>query len=272
MTAELHDTLQLVRRIEAGGPPLAIAIDARDRVFQAVLGHGDKVANAQSHYFAGGERLLQQVRDLLAGLDVVLADAQRLLEVGAGHGRLTRHLARVVDPSRITAADADRQALEFQATQLGVATAPLDAAPADGVLPDRYDLILAPTFLGHVPEALFGPWIGRLYDALADGGTLLFGACGAAGLPVDHAMPESGILHVPAGHPRMPGAPEGVTYVSAQHVADVVRERTGQALALAAERGLFNIQDAYAVRKPAPAHIAGHGGGDHARRDTTHPR
>jgi SAM-dependent methyltransferase len=252
MTVDLRDTLETVRRIEDGGPPLATAIHPEDGMFQCVLDQDGTPDNPQSQYFAGGERMLAGLRDMLAQLDVELEDTPRLLEFACGHGHFTRHLVRVLDPSRITVCDLHHAAVDFQVDTFGVTGVYSPPAPEDLVFPERYDLVFAASLFGHLPDASFGRWLGRLYDALDDGGTLVFSTHGPGCLPGDQAFPEGGLVHQAASEGRTrPADDRGTTYVTPAFVADVVRERTGQDLALEVERGLFPTQDVYAVRKPA---------------------
>jgi SAM-dependent methyltransferase len=261
MTSDLRDTLKVVRRIEAGGPPLVTAIHPEDEMFLYVLDYAEKLDNPQSHYFAGGERMLNRLRDLLAQLGLTLEDTPRFLEFACGYGRFTRHLVRVLDPSRITVCDLYHQAVDFQRDKFGVEGVYSQLQPEDLELPGKYDLIFVASLFSHLPDALFGGWLERLYDALDDGGTLLFSTHGPSCLPADRVFPERGILYHKASESRTHSADDyGTSYVTPKYVADVVRERTGQDVALEVERGLFNIQDVYAVRKPVATHSGRHGG------------
>lgn len=252
MSSDLRDTLRVVRRIEAGGAPLVTAIHPEDEMFLYILDWPDGLDNPQSHYFSGGERMLGRLRDLLAKLDLELADTPRFLEFACGYGRFTRHLVRVLDPSRITVCDLYTQAVDFQRERFGVTGVYSELVPEDLVLPGRYDLIFVASLFSHLPDALFGRWLQRLYDALDDGGTLLFSTHGPSCLPEGHEMPERGILYHKDSESRTHSTDDyGTSYVTPQYVAAVMRERTGQDVALEVERGLFNIQDVYAVRKPA---------------------
>jgi SAM-dependent methyltransferase len=260
MTSDLRNTLEVVRRIEAGGPPLITAIHPEDEMFLYVLDRQDKLDNPQSHYFAGGERMLARLRDLLAQLDLKLEDTSRFLEFACGYGRFTRHLVRVLDPSRITVCDLYHQAVDFQRERFGVEGVYSELQPEDLVLPGKYDLIFVASLFSHLPDSHFGPWLEKLYDALEPGGTLLFSTHGPGCLPAGRVIPERGILYQQASESRTHSPDDyGTSYVTPRYVADIVRERTGQAVALEVERGLFKIQDVYAVRKPAAARSGSNG-------------
>ena len=254
MSSDLRDTLKVVRRIEAGGPPLITAIHPEDEMFLYVLDYADKLDNPQSHYFAGGERMLARLRDLLGQLDLRLEDTRSFLEFACGYGRFTRHLVRVLDPKRITGCDLYAQAVDFQRERFGVEGVYSELVPEDLALPGKYELIFVASLFSHLPDGVFGRWFKVLYDALEPGGTLLFSTHGPSCLPADRVFPERGILYHKASESRTHSADDyGTSYVTPQYVADVVREHSGQDIALAVERGIFNIQDVYAVRKPADA-------------------
>ncbi|MGH8029020.1 MAG: class I SAM-dependent methyltransferase [Arenimonas sp.] len=250
-TTAFQDTLALVKRLEGGGPRMVTAIHPEDEMFLYVLDHPERAPNPQTHYFSGGERMLTRLHDLLGKLDLKLADTRRFLEFACGYGRFTRHLVRVLPPSRITVSDLSHKAVDFQRATFGVKGVYSHLSPDDVKFADQFDLIFVASLFSHLPDAAFGAWVRRLYDALDEGGTLLFSTHGPSCLPADVAMPERGIIYHKASESRTHSADDyGTSYVTEEYVAQSVREHTGQDVALRVERGLFNIQDVYAVRKP----------------------
>jgi SAM-dependent methyltransferase len=110
---------------------------------------------------------------LLAALE--LAPGERVADVGAGRGYLTRRLAAAVGPrGRVVATDIDRAQLAALTDGAIGGAAPIETrlvGPDDpGLEPGRYDLIL----LSEVDHLLAdrARFLGRLARALAPGGRL----------------------------------------------------------------------------------------------------
>lgn len=259
MSAQLRETLQLVRAIEAGGPPLITTIHPEDEMLLYVLNQPELVPNPLAQYFKGGQLMLAKLREWLGMLDIELADVRQFLDFACGYGRFTRHLVRVIDPSCITVSDIYCKAVDFQCETFGVTGVYSHVSPEAVTFPVRYDIIFVASLFSHLPDHTFGRWLKKLYDALDEGGTLLFSTHGPSCLPEGVAMPDHGIIFHKLSESLTHSAEDyGTTYVTEDYVARVASEQTGQAIALRVERGLYRIQDVYAVRKPpadaAPEH------------------
>lgn len=146
--------------------------------------------------------LLEQVSDpstmsVLARLGVRLG--WRCLDVGAGHGSISRRLAEIVGPEgRVVAADIDLSHLDTGGYD-NVSMRELDVAADD--LGGPYDLVHARHLLVHVPNAELV--VRRLVTALAPGGRLV-----AADAVLD---PDPPIGEAPRGVPQVRRSLDGRT-------------------------------------------------------------
>src|SRR5262249_1577136 len=70
-------------------------------------------------YVRGGECALRNIEESLARSELGWSDVGAFLDFPCGYGRVIRHLVNRVQPSKVTAADADPQATRFCASEFG---------------------------------------------------------------------------------------------------------------------------------------------------------
>lgn len=156
----------------------------------------------------------REVAEAEAALDA-FAPRGEVLELAAGTGNWTRHLARHAD--RLTAVDGSGETLAINRSKL-----PADAAVAfveadlfDWQPPRRYDVVFFGFWLTHVPDPLLDRFWSLVEGAVADGGRVFL---------VDNAHPEVGV--------GAPGGPldvhyaDGDTFRDGVDTASAVADRT----------------------------------------------
>jgi SAM-dependent methyltransferase len=125
-------------------------------------------------YVDGGLGAVDYVTAALAQAGTTPAGVVSCLDLPSGYGRVTRHLVRHIAPERITAGDADRQAVRFCVRQFGVRGFECDRDPTRMIFPDRYDLIFVGSLLTHLPEGACLGLLDAVSGALLPGGILVF--------------------------------------------------------------------------------------------------
>jgi SAM-dependent methyltransferase len=243
MSAELpQELIQAARRAQAE-PGLAetvarhareldgVALDTRIHPECQMLAHSLRAHQdadlAVSQYFAVALQQYQVVRQLLDRLFGAGAPV-RVLDFACGYGRLLRFLVHRFEPSTISAAEIQRDAVDWVAERYGV-QAMRSAAEPDDFRPDRrFDLIWAASLFSHLPDGLFGRWLERLAGRLEPGGALCFSVHDEALLPPEIPMPEAGIHYI-AGSENADLDPSiyGTTFVTEAYVRRVVTDRLG---------------------------------------------
>lgn len=193
------------------------------------------------HYFRAGLSMRSTVEQIVrwrfGGFDGVGS----LLDFASGYGRLTRFLLPKLGGKRITVADINPEAVEFQAQQFGVEGLLSFTNPSDFVCEKRFDMIFVASLFTHLPEQTFGAWLERLSSFLNRGGVFVFSVHGgqtfswtgraeADGHFVYDPSPQSGHLDV---------ADYGNTYASDDFLREVIGDRSFIRL----RRGLMNFQD-----------------------------
>jgi SAM-dependent methyltransferase len=241
-----------VAAIEAdGGPPLVRAIHPEDEMHLFLARHPSTRDTAEPAYYRSGAKMLWALQDMLRELGIELAGVGRFLEFACGYGRFTRHLVRVVDPSRVVGSDLYHDAVDFQRATFGVDGFYSTIDPDDLEIPGTFDVIFVASLFSHLPEDLFRRWLDKLYGALAPGGVLVFSTHGPVCLEPKRVIPPSGLLYHPQSESRTHSDEHyGSTYVTPAYVHAAVAALTGQPVELERPRGLFEFQDVYVVRRP----------------------
>ena len=142
-------------------------IHKNDLMFQHHLYHHPDLAEALRHYFRVGVSVSRE----LAGLFEIPVNG-RLLDFGAGYGRLTRFLPSFFLNGEILASEIKPQAVDFLKKHIGIPGIMHRAEP-DSFPEEEFDGILALSVFTHLPEELFEAWLARLTLALRPGGKLI---------------------------------------------------------------------------------------------------
>lgn len=215
-----------------------------------------------AHYLSDALSAIENIEASLAAAGRSWPDITTCLDLPSGYGRVTRHLARRIDPCRITACDVDPQAVRFCAAEFGVE--PLRSRPdlRQVRFRRRYDLIFVGSLLTHVTPDDGLRMLEALVPALCVGGELVFTTQGASCL--DHLswygehfakaeahfrrqFGQSGTAYVPyPGH-----AAYGITLHCSEKLGRDIASRLGDRVSLLrfAERGWDRHQDVWTYER-----------------------
>jgi len=223
------------------------------------------------HYIEDAQSAIWNLEQSLAAAGMTWADVGACLDMPSGYGRVTRLLARLLDPARITACDVDAEAVRFCRAAFAVAGIVANRDPARTRLGQSYDLIFVGSLLTHLTESRAAALLDLLVSRLARGGLLVFTTQGESCL--DHLEwygERFGALESTyretvrrVGMCFMPYVRQtdyGVTIHAQSYVTKLVRERFGQALHQIrfAERGWDRHQDVWTFRaSDAPPGVDG---------------
>lgn len=144
------------------------AIHKNDLMFQHHLYHHPDIGEALLHYFRVGASVSSELGKLFA-----LPAQARLLDFGAGYGRLTRFLPSVFRDTDITASEVKPPAIEFLRKSFGIKGV-LHGTDADTFPVSEYHGILALSVFTHLPQGKFDAWFKTLSGSLSGGGRLIF--------------------------------------------------------------------------------------------------
>lgn len=180
----------LDRRLETSRPEYTDRYDVPDETKQHVIRALDRMGSR-----TGGHRSIAQLA--LGYVDGI--DEPRILELGAGHGRLSEHILDAHPAARVTISDLDPTSVaNVAASPLGrirrVTTKVIDATAIDEA-DDTYDLVLFANAFHHLPPETAARAIaeatrvGRTFLVVdlkrkSPLGTILFPAFGLAVMPL----------------------------------------------------------------------------------------
>ena len=230
-----------------------LTVDQEDEMFRLFLHRQWHHGSALSSYFSSGWLLWSSLRSALTWRFGTLDRVTRLLDFAAGYGRVTRFIARDLQPARVWASDIDARAVSFQMQRFGVRGLVSTAAPEELPTAERFDAVLVSSLFTHLPEATFGRWLARLWALVAPGGLLAFSVHDPSLRP-DAAAGADGFLFAATSEDRaLPVADYGSTWAGEPYVRRALAAAAPGAAVHRFPRALCNYQDLYlVVDGPAP--------------------
>jgi SAM-dependent methyltransferase len=214
----------------------------------------------------------ERALNVLRNVDATLAEAGRefgevrsWLDFGSGYGRVVRFLVQRTPPETVWASDVIEEAVEFCKDEFGVHPLHSSASIADLELP-RFDFVYAISVITHLDEANSRELLARLPEWLEPGGIVMFTTHGRWSLDnlgfysdvyeqmrptIERDVRERGLAFVPYHH--YAGDDYGMTWHSADHVKETMRELHGDAMRLVRfePQGLDEHQDVFAYQRVA---------------------
>ncbi len=220
-------------------------------------------------YVDGGRSAVHNIAESLCAAGRTFTDIGTCLDMACGYGRVTRHLIREIMPYKITACDADHQAVRFCAREFGVRPLLCDRDPRLLLFPDSYDLIWVGSLLTHLAGAAGVELLGVLAAALTPRGVLVFTTQGdsclrhldwygpefvAAEEAYHQGLVREGVWFAPYRRKRVASAqsPTDGTYGITLHTEryiNAVLSRLGLALVRFGEREMERHQDVWSAQR-----------------------
>jgi SAM-dependent methyltransferase len=141
------------------------------RSVDKTLSSDDVFRGNEEHYFACGESALTVIG---AALDLAgIGTPKRILDFGAGAGRVTRWLKAAFPNSEIHACDIREQDMAFLRTAFGIEAWAVPPEPSHLIMPSHYDLIWVGSVITHLPEAATRTLVEKLLAACNPGALLV---------------------------------------------------------------------------------------------------
>jgi SAM-dependent methyltransferase len=158
------------------------AVATRQTVHKTIS-HDDQTFRGNlEHYFSSGESALNIIR-----LALSLAGAnepKRILDYGAGAGRVTRWLKASFPRSEIHACDVREQDMDFVRSTFGVYGRAVASDPTSLNLTETYDLVWMGSVITHMPETATKTLIEKILAACNPGGLLVLSFHGAFAIEI----------------------------------------------------------------------------------------
>ncbi len=167
----------------------SLNIDRDDDMYTFALGIIRSKPVAAMGYFREGMSIAGLLEKVAAWRFGGWDGVGSVLDFAAGYGRSTRFLVEHLPPERVTVAEIQREALEFQRRELGVKTLLSTTDPEELDTSATFDLVFVASLFTHLPDHTFGKWLAKLWTLIAPGGVLVFSvhdeAINRASVPLD---------------------------------------------------------------------------------------
>lgn len=223
-------------------------ISPDDDIFRYFAGHPDS-RNPPRDYLADGWRTLCELQQVLDRFGKSIYRCSRFLEFAAGHGRLTRHLAKVMLPGALTVSDVVPGSVAFLRQRFGVRGFDSSTRPGDLRFPEDYEVVFALSLFSHLPESSWQAWLGRLFEAVAPAGALIFtthGERAARASGVDWGA--RGFAFFASSESRALESVEyGTTFTSPRFVEQAIAQAAPGAKVTHLPSAFWNFQDAWVL-------------------------
>ena len=216
---------------------------------------------AFAHYKSVGISALANIETSLREAHRNFEGIESCLDFASGYGRVTRALLTKIPASKITAADIDREAVQFCSSEFG--TKPLFGHFNFNEIsfPEEYDLIWAGSLLTHLPPPSCVQLLKTLRGVLKARGLLIFSthgeSCLEQSLESNHQcktlqtytgrLLREGVCYIA----RDPLGYYGTTLHSTPYIKKLLHEKFSKALRFVrfSKRGWDNHQDVWSYQK-----------------------
>ncbi len=149
-------------------------IDPDDMLFDFFIRHIFPTNHPQAidAYFNGGEDCARKFAALCR--EHLQSEPQTVLEFASGYGRVARYAKHVLPETRWTSSDVHPKAVDFIADRIGLESFVSPGKPDGWTVDRKFNVVFALSFFSHMPDALFGRWLERVFSAVERGGILVF--------------------------------------------------------------------------------------------------
>ncbi|MDO9313886.1 MAG: class I SAM-dependent methyltransferase [Burkholderiaceae bacterium] len=229
-------------------------ISTDDDIFRFFANHPSS-KNPVRDYLADGWRTMMELHEALGVVDMTLHKCRSFLEFASGHGRFTRHLARIFDQGQLTASDVVSGSVEFLQEAMGVKGFYSQPNASDLKFTEKYDIIFVLSLFSHLPVSVWASWLTKLHGSLAPDGLLIFSTHGERCAVLDCVeLPEKGFCFFPSSESLvLAGEDYGTTFAKLDFVKSTVKEALGKQVEMHSIPSHFwGRQDAILVRASQP--------------------
>jgi SAM-dependent methyltransferase len=227
-------------------------VHADDFIFQFILSHPRHASQfaAMTYYFESGHASAARFDELVTKFCSEERRPLEVLEFAAGYGCVTRHLKKM--EKDIYSCDIHPQAVDFLSKRIGVRAILSNSIPSELPVDRQFDVVFALSFFSHMPDAVWGHWLRRLLDFVADDGLLIFTTHGSKSIKYMRAPPadEDGYWFRAASEQKdLPADEYGTTVTTARYVVDKLHALRDADLVYFEEGLWWGHQDACILRR-----------------------
>lgn len=226
-------------------------ISSEDDIFRFFVNHPSSI-NPVRDYLSDGWRTAVELQQALDLSSKTLGRSSSFLEFASGHGRFTRHLARILPKGALTVSDVVPGSVDFLHETMGVDGFYSDVDPGKISIPGKYEVIFVLSLFSHLPSSTWSKWFKVLFAALQPHGVLVFSTHGlkCANL-IGVEMSESGYEFYPSSESSaLDGQTYGCAYAGPSYVQCQLLEALGEETQIQTLNNHFwSNQDAWVVSR-----------------------
>jgi hypothetical protein len=175
-------------------------IHQEDFLYHFLEQHPSLKDNPQKHYFESARESAERVRSMILGnviphgISTICLDDFTLLDFASGFGMVNRHFRVVMPTASVEACDIHPAAAKFSKNYLGIPCHISSPDPSEVSVKSRYDVVLALSFLSHLPHHTWHQWLKLLCSLVNEGGLLIFTTHGpSSGISLSEKLLEKGV-------------------------------------------------------------------------------
>lgn len=224
-------------------------ISEDDDIFRFFSNHPTST-NPVRDYLSDGWRTTIELQEALDQCSMSLRKCSSFLEFASGHGRFTRHLARILSQGQLAVSDVVPGSVEFLINTFGVKGFTSTTDPLALTLPGKYQVIFVLSLFSHLPTQIWQPWFKVLAAALEPGGVLIFSTHGEKSARQDNVSwgEKEHAFFAASESSALDAQTYGCTYASLRFVKDQLAQALGKDVKIQAIPGHFwGAQDAIMV-------------------------
>ena len=156
--------------------------------------------NPQEEYFLSARESAKKIDQLIKGnikpfgISSIDPNNFSLLDFASGFGMVNRHFRVVIPSASVEACDIHPAATSFSKDYLGIPCYLSNTDPSKVEINKKFDVVVALSFLSHLPHQSWSKWLELLFSLVKEGGLLIFTTHGpTSGISINENLINKGI-------------------------------------------------------------------------------
>ena len=129
-------------------------------------------------FFEAGYNTIKEFMKIIRKINPSLSSGKKILDYGCGHGRITRHIPYLLNPSNLVGADVWKGGVEFCAQEFGSTPFVVYNENPISNMGLKFDIIIVVSVFSHLPPKRFESNLNALRDSLSENGLMFISVHG----------------------------------------------------------------------------------------------
>jgi len=123
-------------------------------------------------YFEAAFYTIKEFMKMIHKINPLLSSGKKILDYGCAHGRITRHIPYLLNPSNLVGADVWKGGVEFCAKEFGSTPFVVSNENPISNMGLKFDIIIAVSVFSHLPPERFESNLIALRDSFSENGLM----------------------------------------------------------------------------------------------------